>query len=222
MDGTPIIEKNPVAVIKKELANQASKVRTRHIDRRDVGPFWQLLITARQNLAFSADPIAGLDLVMFVLLTGTRHNEGAMLTWDRVKLDDTDPANTWFHLPDPKNRNPVWLPLSSQAVAVLKEREKSNDRATIKSKFAFPSRSAADHIMDTRAPLERFCKEIGMDPSFGTRPAAHLRHARGKGVPSGHRQAGATHKPCAPRGHCPPLSGDQRPPGLPSGSSGHR
>lgn len=162
-DGTPIIEKNPVAVIKKELANQASKVRTRHIDRRDVGLFWHSLTTARQNPTFSTDTLAGLDLVMFLLLTGTRRNEGAMLTWDRVNIDDTDPDNNWFHLPDPKNKNPVWLPLSSQAVVVLKARQRANDRAPIKSKFVFPSRSAAGHIKDTRAPLERFSGLIGME-----------------------------------------------------------
>lgn len=162
-DGKPIIEKNPVGVIKEELAKQADRARTRHIDRRDVGMFWHLLTTARQNPAFSADTLAGLDLVMFLLLTGTRRNEGAMLTWDRVNLDDTNPANNWFHLPDPKNKNPVWLPLSSQAVAVLKARKAADDRAPTKSRFCFPSRSAAGHIMDTRAPLERFSVAIGMD-----------------------------------------------------------
>lgn len=162
-DGKPIIEKNPVAILKKDLAAQAKKVRTRHIDRRDVGAFWNLLTTARENPAFSADTRAGLDLVMFLLLTGTRRNEGAMLTWDRVNLDDDNPAENWFHLPDPKNKNPVWLPLSSQAVAVLKARKQADDRAPTKSKFVFPSRSAAGHIMDTRAPLERFSGAIGMD-----------------------------------------------------------
>ena len=161
-DGTPIIDKNPVTVLRQELANHASKVRTRHIDRRDIGMFWHLLTTARQNPAFSADTLAGLDLVMFLLLTGTRRNEGAALTWDRVSLDETDPANNWFHLPDPKNKNPVWLPLSSQAVAVLKARQRADDRAPNKSKFVFPSRSAAGHIKDTRAPLERFSAAIGM------------------------------------------------------------
>jgi integrase len=162
-DGKPIIDQNPVAVLKPEMAKQAGKVRTRHIDRRDVGKFWHHLTTARQNPAFGADTHAGLDLVMFLLLTGTRRNEGAELTWDRVNLDDADPANNWFHLPDPKNRNPVWLPLSSQAVAVLKARKAADDRAAAKSKFVFPSRSAAGHIKDTRAPLERFAKVIGMD-----------------------------------------------------------
>ena len=163
MEGKPIIDQNPVVILKQEMAKQAGKVRTRHIDRREVGKFWNLLTTARDNPAFSADTRAGLDLVMFLLLTGTRRNEGAELTWDRVNLDDTDPANNWFHLPDPKNKNPVWLPLSSQAVAVLKARKAADDKATTKSKFVFPSRSVLGHIRDTRAPLERFSVAIGMD-----------------------------------------------------------
>ncbi len=162
-DGAPLIARNPVAIIKKELAAHESKVRTRHIDRRDVGMFWHHLTTARKNPAFSADTRCGIALVMFLLLTGTCRNEGAMLTWDRVNLDDTDPANNWFHLPDPKNENPVWLPLSSQAVAVLNARKAADDKATTKSKFVFPSRSAAGHIKDTRAPLERFSTVIGMN-----------------------------------------------------------
>lgn len=162
-DETPIIQKNPVDIVSEELAGQADKVRTRRIDRRQIGMFWNLLATARQNPAFGADTHAGLDLVMFLLLTGARRNEGAALTWDRVNLDDTDPANNWFHLPDPKNKNPVWLPLSSQAVAVLKARQAANERAPAKSKFVFPSRSAAGHIKDTRAPLERFSVVIGME-----------------------------------------------------------
>lgn len=162
-DGAPLIARNPVAIIKKELAAHESKVRTRHIDRRDVGMFWHRLTTGRQNPAFSADTRCGIDLVKFLLLTGTRRNEGAELTWDRVNLDDADAANNWFHLPDPKNKNPVWLPLSSQAVAVLKARKAADDRAPVKSKFVFPSRSALGHIRDTRAPLERFSVAIGMD-----------------------------------------------------------
>lgn len=162
-DGKPIIGKNPVGVIKEELAKQADKTRTRHIDRRDVGAFWNLLITARQNPAFSADTRCGIDLVQFLLLTGARRNEGAALEWRNVHLNDDDPADDWWFIEDPKNGNSVHLPLSSQAVAVLKARKAADDRAPVRSKFVFPSRGKTGHILDTRAPLERFAKAIGMD-----------------------------------------------------------
>lgn len=152
--GKPIIEVNPVAILKKELKPKAP--RTRHIDRRKVGDFWHLLTEARAA-SINADAMTGIDLVMFLLLTGARRNEGAMLTWDRVNLDD-DPAECWWHLPDPKNKNPVWLPLSSQAVTVLRARKRIKGNP-----YVFTSRSKAGHIMDTRAPLERLSRAIGME-----------------------------------------------------------
>jgi integrase len=160
LNGKPIIEHNPVAILRKEL--KPSAPRTRHIDRRQIGDFWHLLTETRLTTT-NDDALSGIDLVMFLLLTGARRNEGAMLTWDRVNIDDEDPANCWWHLPDPKNKNPVWLPLSSQAVAVLKSRKRIKNNP-----YVFTSRSKAGHIMDPRAPLERLSKSIGM-----TRLSAH-------------------------------------------------
>lgn len=156
LDGTPIIAENPVSILKKDMKPRPP--RTRHIDRRQIGEFWNWLTTARAAPGNNDDMRAGLDLVLFLALTGCRRNEGAMLTWDRVNIDDADPSNCWFHLPDPKNKNPVWLPLSSQAVVMLKARKRGPGNPHV-----FPSRSKSGHIMDTRAPLERFARIIGME-----------------------------------------------------------
>jgi integrase len=154
LNGKPIIEHNPVAILKRDL--RPSPPRTRHIDRRSIGKFWNLLTQARTT-AKNRDALAGIDLVRFLMLTGARRNEGAALTWDRVSIDDNDPTNCWWHIPDPKNRNPVWLPLSSQAVAVIRSRSSVKDNP-----YVFASRSRAGHILDTRAPLEQLSKKIGM------------------------------------------------------------
>jgi integrase len=159
-DGTPIIAVNPVEVLKRDLKPAAP--RTRHIDRRQIGQFWNWLTTARNAPGNNDDMRAGLDLVMFLLLTGARRNEGAMLEWRNVHLED-DLADCSWYIDDPKNGNSITLPLSSAAVAILKARQAANDQATVKSNYVFPSRSKAGHIMDTRAPLERFAKTIGME-----------------------------------------------------------
>ena len=159
LDGKPLIEHNPVGILRREI--KPSAPRTRQIDRRKVGEVWNLLDAARVS-ARNADALAGVDLVRFLLLTGARRNEGAMLTWDRVNIDDNDPSNCWWHLPDPKNRNPVWLPLSTQAVAILKARKAAAEKQEA-SQFVFPSRSKAGHVTDTRAPLEQISAKIGME-----------------------------------------------------------
>ncbi|UZK65872.1 tyrosine-type recombinase/integrase [Sphingomonas sp. M1-B02] len=164
-DGTPLIVANPVLAIRDEWTEL--KPRTRDIDARSVGTAWYTLQTARSEPR-NRDTATGIDLTMFLLLTGSRRMEGAALTWDRVHLS-ADPADCWWHLPDPKNRNPVYLPLSTQAVAILNRRkaaaaEASEDEdAGEPSPFVFPSRSAKGHVTDTRAPMERVSAAVGMD-----------------------------------------------------------
>ncbi len=123
-----------------------------------------MLTTARQELVAAqkredgrvnpqdADKQAGLDLVMFLLLTGARRNEGAMLKWSNVNLDED-----WWHIADPKNSNPVWFPLSSQAKALLASRPRVSGNP-----YVFASRSKAGHVMDTRSPLDRISKVAGL------------------------------------------------------------
>lgn len=160
-DGAPLISHNPVGALRDDWIQL--KPRTRDIDTKRVGDVWHLLTTARADLIAAqqrddgrvnpqdADKQAGVDLVLFLLLTGARRNEGAKLQWRNVNLDEG-----WFHLPDPKNANPVWIPLSSQARALLAARPRSDA-----NEYVFASRSKAGHVMDTRAPLDRISKLVG-------------------------------------------------------------
>ncbi len=83
--------------------------------------------------------------------------EGAALTWDRVNIDDQDPSQCWFHLPDPKNGHEVYLPLSSQAVELLKARPRREGNPHV-----FTSWSKTGHIMDARGPLETISAVAGL------------------------------------------------------------
>lgn len=159
-DGSPLIAHNPVDALRDDWIQL--RPRTRDIDTKKVGEVWHALTTERAELIAVqerkdgrycpryAENQAGVELVMFLLLTGARRNEGAMLTWDRVNLEEG-----WFHLPDPKNANPVWLPLSSQAIALLEARKKLGGR------YVFGSSSKLGHMMDTRSPLRRISEVAG-------------------------------------------------------------
>lgn len=147
-DGTPLINHNPVTALKDDWVQL--QPRTTDIDEKKVGAVWHMLTAARE-VAYNRDTLASIDLVMFLLLTGARIGEASALTWDRVNLDEC-----WWHIPDPKNRNPVWLPLSSQAVELLKTRQRIKG-----SKFVFTSWGKAGHIKDPRDTMAKVSEAAG-------------------------------------------------------------
>lgn len=162
-DGSPLIQRNPVEVLKDHWATLGSRTE-RYIDRRKVGEVWNALQAARENPK-NRDALAGIDLTIFALLTGCRRDEGATLQWPNVNIDDHDPSNCWWHLDDRKRGDPIWLPLSSQAVALLKARRAVVDADIAEGKtvsaFVFPSWSKAGHIRDARAPMETISEIVG-------------------------------------------------------------
>lgn len=147
-DGTPLILHNPVAVLKDDWVTLPER-KTR-IPESKIGSVWSALQQWRDQ-AYNRDTLASIDLVIFLVLTGARIGEAAALTWDRINLDEG-----WWHLPDPKNRNPVWLPLSTQAVQLLTTRQRVEG-----SPFVFSSWGKAGHIKDPRDTMKKVSEVAG-------------------------------------------------------------
>jgi integrase len=161
-DGRPLIRDNPVDALKHHWAKLGTRTE-RYIDPRKIGEVWNKLMEMRVS-PMNADAHAGTDLTLLALLTGARRNELAHLTWDRVNIDDHDPSNCWWHLDDRKRGEPISLPLSSQAVVLLKARlpkPKAKDSDPEPSKFVFATRSKTGHIRDARASMEAVGKIAG-------------------------------------------------------------
>ena len=160
LDGSPLMPVNPVKVLSQD-DWKPFEPRDRRIELHDVGKAWNVLNEMR-IVPKNEDAKAAIDAVRFLFLTGARRGEAAALTWDRVHLDD-DPAKCWWHLREDDNKagNPVWLPLTSQAVELLRARKPApNDKEA--SKFVFPSRAKSGYVQDTRAPFEHICKTLGI------------------------------------------------------------
>lgn len=147
-DGSPVITDNPVDVLYKKWAPM--KPRTSRVPDLKVGTVWTLLEQSR-DVAYNRDTLASIDLVMFLILTGARIGEASALTWDRVNLDEG-----WWHIPDPKNSNPVWLPLSKQAHQLLTTRERFTS-----SPYVFTSWGKAGHIKDPRDTMKKVSEAAG-------------------------------------------------------------
>lgn len=148
-DGSAIITDNPVEVLHKKWA--PIKAKTSRIPDKKVGAVW-LDLQHRRNVAYNRDTLASIDLVTFLLLTGSRIGEASALTWDRVNLDEC-----WWHIPDPKNSNPVWLPLSNQVVDLLRTRQRVEG-----SPYVFASWSKRGHIRDPRDTMKNLSEVAGV------------------------------------------------------------
>jgi integrase len=149
----PLLKKNPVKdAIKKW--QQLNSREDRRVAENKIGAVWNLLTTTRASAVKKMDRTR-FDLVMVIALTGLRFEEAAAMTWERLNLDG--PVETW-HLPDPKSRRAVTLPLSSQTVAILKQRLNERDS---ESPFVFPSWGKSGHIKDPRATFDAVSKAAG-------------------------------------------------------------
>lgn len=148
-DGSPVLTDNPVDVLYKKWAT--IKPRTSRIPESKVGAVWSHLQNSR-DVAYNRDTLASIDLVMFLMLTGARIGEASALTWDRVNLDEG-----WWHIADPKNSNPVWLPLSSGARELLTTRQRVNG-----SPYVFTSWGKSGHIKDPRDTMKKVSQVAGV------------------------------------------------------------
>lgn len=154
-DGSPLIGHNPVGALKRHWAKLGSRTE-RYVDKGKIGAVWNALQEARKN-SKNRDALAGLDLAIWALLTGCRRDEGAALTWDRVHLED-DAGECRWHLVNRKVGEDIFLPLPTQAVALLRKRLAVADALAgttgeTRNPFIFPSWSRAGRIMDARSAM---------------------------------------------------------------------
>jgi integrase len=154
-DGEPALGNNPVQVLTDLQMWGFVPTRKGKIPTDKIGAAWNFIQERRINPALHSLSLTSTDLVLFLLLTGCRSiEEGAKLKWTDINLLDGV-----MHLPDPKNRNPVTIPLSTQALDMLRDRPK--DKA-----FVFPGSSKAGHISDIRATMHILSKEIKEEPDI--------------------------------------------------------
>lgn len=147
-DGSPICDRGPVDALKDDRVRL--KARTSRILDHKVGAVW-LALREWRVAAHNRDTMSSIDLVRFLLLTGLRISEASSLKWGQVNLDDA-----YFHLPNPKNSNPVSMPLSTQAVDLLKARQRVQGNV-----YVFSSWGEAGHIKDPRDIMRKVAKVAG-------------------------------------------------------------
>ena len=142
---------NPVVTLsKKRLWNRIKPKETR-IPNEKVGAAWNMLMARRGDAGILPSSQSGTDIAAFLLITGARWSEAAELTWDRVDLE----KQTW-HLPDPKNHNPVTLPLASPLIAMLEARPRIKG-----NNYVFQARSKVGHLTSADSAMDEISTVAG-------------------------------------------------------------
>ncbi len=144
---------NPVQTLSKKKLWNRNKTKTGYIPLEKVGFVWNMLQERRTSPALLPIAQTGADIITFILLTGCRWSEAAELQWDCVN------AGSW-HIADPKNHNPVTFPLSSPALALLKERKEQIDGKG--GDYVFAGRSKDTFIKDARITVAEMSKLAGL------------------------------------------------------------
>lgn len=140
----PTLPPNPVAVLEGEW--HAMTPRTNRVPSDSVAEVWALLMRRRKVVDRKGTRTAA-DAVALQMMTGMRWGELSSMEWSQVDLEGKVPS---WHVPSEvaKNWNALTVPLSSQAVQLLRERRALGTR----SAFVFPARTSPKrHISDPRA-----------------------------------------------------------------------
>lgn len=156
-DGSLLIPHLPTEVMADRWNVEGDRTQ-RYIPFDKVGAVWNALHEARakQN---HRDTLSAIDVTIMNLLRGGRLMEMASLKWDQVFIDDNDPSKYYWHLIERKQGKPIKLPLSTQAVVILKDRLKDRQ---VENQFVFPSRGKNGHVGDPRSTLEMVSAVAGL------------------------------------------------------------
>lgn len=102
--------------------------------------------------------VAGIvaDYLLLLLFTGLRRQEAATLQWDHINLLDRT-----LTIPDPKNHEPLTLPLSDFVHGLLSER-----KTKAVNEYVFPGTGAQGYLIEPRRHIERVTEACGVSFSL--------------------------------------------------------
>lgn len=105
--------------------------------------------------ALNEEPSATIrDYVFMSLLTAARKSNVLAMRWDQINFD----LSTWY-IPETKNGESQTIPLTEEAIRILKER-KAKDKS--KSEWVFPAESATGHLVSPNKSFKRILKRAGL------------------------------------------------------------
>ncbi len=132
---------NPARAVKRF----KEKARDRFIQADEMPRFWQAMLD-EPNRDFA-------DLFMLALLTGARRSNLLAMRWDEISV-----ARAEWRIPDPKNGEPLTIPLIPEAARLLESRQEMYG-----GEWVFPGRGDTPHLTEPKAAWKRICERAGLE-----------------------------------------------------------
>jgi integrase len=144
--GEPLLASNPVSRLSQMKSWNRVNRRTRYLKLHELKPWFESVLKMRNS--------ATRDLLLLLLLTGLRKEEGATLRWSNVNLSEAI-----IRIPDPKNRQDLEIPISDYVVELLKRRRLAAASTAV---FVFAGRSPDKPLSKNH---DAYCRRIVVDES---------------------------------------------------------
>ena len=144
-DGNPSVSVNPVNRISKNRGWYEVKRRQTLLTPTQLKPWYEATLKLNQETTR--------DYLHFLLFTGLRRSEATKLTWDDVDFEEGT-----FVIPDTKNKEPHYLPMSDFLRDLLMRRHVMAEK-----RWVFPSPVTDEALKEPRTALDRVTKESGIE-----------------------------------------------------------
>lgn len=144
-EGGPLIKYNPVQRLSQTKAWYRVPRRQTIIKPHEL-PDWFKAVTDVENEIIK-------DYILFLLLTGSRREEGMTLEVEQVDLKQRS-----YTFLDPKNRQPLTLPLPDYLFGIIKRRvENSNG-----DRYVFSGAGKNGHLVEPKQQVKKIIKNSGV------------------------------------------------------------
>lgn len=151
--GNPIITDNPIKRLSQTRSWYRVERRQTIIKSHEL-PAWFKAVNDLPSTSGGINREAVKDYLLLLIFTGLRREEGLALQWADIDLK----AKT-LTIPDPKNRQPHTLPLSTFLYDLLKRRHKNNLE---NNPFVFPGRGVKGYMDDPNKLMKTVVEQSGV------------------------------------------------------------
>lgn len=142
--GKPLIGINPVRVLSETKGWYRVDRRRTYIKPPDLSAWFDAVMELENETIR--------DFLLFCLFTGFRREEGSSLNFEQI-----DFRHKTIHLPDPKNREPFFLPMSDFILELLRKRMELTGGG-----FVFPSKGKKGYLQEPRKAIRKVTQLSGI------------------------------------------------------------